>query len=91
VLSRVDGLGSEFQIHLNQRESGRDMMLIKVERAANTGNASDMQLAERLETEIRRKILVRCRVEILDHGDLPRTQRKSQRVFDHRNNSTNGT
>jgi phenylacetate-coenzyme A ligase PaaK-like adenylate-forming protein len=28
-------------------------------------------------------------VEILEHRDLPRTQRKSQRVFDHRNNSTN--
>ncbi len=88
VLSRVDGIGSEFQIHLKQRESGRDMMLIKVERGADTGNANDMHLAERLETEIRRKILVRCRVEILDHGNLPRTQRKSQRVFDHRNNST---
>ncbi len=88
VLSKVDGIGSEYQIHLKQRESGRDMMLIKVERGADTGNANDMHLAERLETEIRRKILVRCRVEILDHGDLPRTQRKSQRVFDHRNNST---
>ncbi len=85
VLNRVDGIGSEFQIHLKQRESGRDLMLIKVERGADTGNANDMHLAERLETEIRRKILVRCRVEILDHGDLPRTQRKSQRVFDHRN------
>lgn len=88
VLSKVDGIGSEFQIHLKQRESGRDMMLIKVERAADTGNANDTHLADRLETEIRRKILVRCRVEILDHGNLPRTQRKSQRVFDHRNNST---
>jgi phenylacetate-CoA ligase len=91
VLNRVDGVGSEFQIHLKQRESGRDMMLIKVERGADIGNANDMHLAERLETEIRRKILVRCRVEILDHGDLPRTQRKSQRVFDHRNNSTTET
>jgi len=89
VLSKVEGIGSEYQIHLKQRESGRDMMLIKVERGADTDNANDMHLAERLETEIRRKILVRCRVEILDHGDLPRTQRKSQRVFDHRNNSSN--
>ncbi len=88
VLSKVEGIGSEYQIHLKQRESGRDMMLIKVERGADTDNANDMHLAERLETEIRRKILVRCRVEILDHGDLPRTQRKSQRVFDHRNNGT---
>jgi phenylacetate-CoA ligase len=91
ILSKVDGVGSEYQIHLKQRESGRDMMQIKVERAADTDTVNDRHLAERLETEIRRKILVRCQVEILDHGDLPRTQRKSQRVFDHRNNSTGET
>jgi len=26
-------------------------------------------------------------VEIIDYGSLPRTERKSKRVFDHRNNS----
>jgi phenylacetate-CoA ligase len=36
-------------------------------------------------TEIRRKILVRCQVEIVDYGSLPRTERKSKRVFDLRN------
>jgi phenylacetate-CoA ligase len=91
ILSKVNGVGSEYQIHLKQRESGRDMMQIKVERATDANPVNDMHLAERLETEIRRKILVRCRLEILDHGDLPRTQRKSQRVFDHRNNSTGET
>ena len=88
VLSRINGIGSEFQIHLKQRESGRDMMIIKVELGPDAVKEDDINLAERVATEIRRKILVRCRVEILDHGDLPRTQRKSQRVFDHRNNST---
>jgi phenylacetate-CoA ligase len=91
VLSRVEGVGSEFQIHLEERENGRDMMRIKVERKAGIEKAADPHLAERLETEIRRKILVRCRVEILDHGNLPRTQRKSRRVFDHRNNNTTDT
>jgi len=85
VLSRINGIGSEFQIHLKQRESGRDMMIIKVELGSDAVKEDDINLAERVATEIRRKILVRCRVEILDHGDLPRTQRKSQRVFDHRN------
>lgn len=33
VLSSIDGIGSEFQIHLIKRENGRDMMVIKVERA----------------------------------------------------------
>jgi len=87
VLSRINGIGSEFQIHLKQRESGRDMMIIKVELGSDVVKEDKINLAERVATEIRRKILVRCRVEILDHGDLPRTQRKSQRVFDHRNNS----
>lgn len=85
VLSRVDGIGSEFQIHLKQRESGRDMMLIKIERGTGAEKADDIHLTERVETEIRRKILVRCQVEIVDNGELPRTQSKSQRVFDQRN------
>jgi phenylacetate-CoA ligase len=84
VLSRTDGVGSEFQIHLKQ-ESGRDMMLIKVERAMGAEKADDFHIAERVAMEIRRKILVRCQIEIIDPGYLPRTQRKSQRVFDHRN------
>ena len=85
VLSRLDGIGSEFQIYLKQRESGRDMMLIKAEREAGSKNTDDDQLAEQVATEIRRKILVRCQVEIVDYGSLPRTERKSKRVFDLRN------
>jgi phenylacetate-CoA ligase len=85
ILSRLDGIGSEFQIYLKQRESGRDMMLIKVEREAGSKNADDDRLAEQAVTEIRRKILVRCQVEIVDYGFLPRTERKSKRVFDLRN------
>jgi len=87
ILSRIKGIGSEFQIHLKQRESGRDMMLIKVERAAHSKTTDDEHLAEQVAIEIRRKILVRSQVEIIDHGSLPRTERKSKRVFDHRNNS----
>ena len=85
VLELVKGVGSEFQIHLNQQEGGRDMMTIRVERGTGESKADDAHLAQRAADEIRRKILVRSQVEILDHGSLPRTQRKSQRVFDHRN------
>jgi len=85
ILSLVEGVGSEHQIHLKQREGGRDMMIVKVERAMGRTSLDDDHLAERVATEIRRKILVRSQVEIVDHGSLPRTQRKSQRVFEHRN------
>ncbi|MCF8050595.1 MAG: phenylacetate--CoA ligase [Desulfobacterales bacterium] len=85
VLSRIPGIGSEYQIHLQQRESGRDMMVLRVERAMGVDPESDDALAETLAAEIRRKILVRCKPELLDYGSLPRTERKSRRVFDHRN------
>jgi phenylacetate-CoA ligase len=87
VLSGIDGIGSEFQIHLNHREDGRDMMTVRVERGTGHRTDDDPGLAERVAAEIRGRILVRCRVEIMDHGELPRTQRKSRRVFDHRNDS----
>ena len=60
---------------------GREPPLIKVEKSYYSSG----QLKEEIANQIRRKILVRSRVEIVDHGTLPRTQRKSQRVFDHRN------
>ncbi|MCW9094771.1 MAG: hypothetical protein OQJ74_02890, partial [Ignavibacteriaceae bacterium] len=64
------------------------MMLIKVERASDSKKTDDEHLTEQVATEIRRKILVRSQVEITDYGSLPRTERKSKRVFDHRNNNT---
>ena len=85
VLSNIEGIGSEFQIHLKKRESGRDMMMIRVERTTAGDKTDDVHLAERLATEIRRKILVRSQIEIVEHGTLPRTQRKIRRVFDSRN------
>lgn len=85
VLSHIKGIGSEFQIHLKKEERGRDLMTIRVERTMEGDKADDGYLAEHVATEIRRKILVRSGVEIVEHGTLPRTQRKSRRVFDSRN------
>jgi phenylacetate-CoA ligase len=85
ILSRIEGIGSEFQIHLTHLEDGRDMMLVKVERKSGALPENDPNLSEQVSTEIRRKILVRSKVEIIDYGSLPRTERKSKRVFDNRN------
>ena len=84
VLSSIPGVGSEYQIHLDHRADGRDMMRILVERALDAGDAEDKERAEAVAAEIRRKILVRCQVEIVAYGSLPRTERKSRRVFDNR-------
>jgi len=84
VLSAVDGIGSEYQIHLRTEETGREKMRLCVERGMHARNEGDVGLASLIESQIRHKILVRCQVEILDYGSLPRTERKSQRVFDDR-------
>jgi phenylacetate-CoA ligase len=84
VLTHVPGVGSEYQVHLSHRDDGRDQMLLKVERSGPGTAGGDAQMAETIAAEIRRQVLVRCQVEILDHGALPRTDRKSKRVFDQR-------
>ena len=85
ILSSIDKVGSEYQIHLDRQENGRDMMTIKVERRERASSDDDKALADRISNKIRRQLLVRSNVEITAHKELPRTQKKSQRAFDHRN------
>ena len=84
VLSHIPKVGSEYQVHLFHREDGRDVMLIKTERARHATADNDARIKDSIAREIRRQIMVRCEVEIVDYAALPRTERKSQRVFDHR-------
>lgn len=85
VLNTIDGIGSEYQIHLDHNKNGRDMMTIRVERDSSTSSDDDKALAGRIADKLRRKLLVRSEVEILPFHELPRTQKKSKRVFDNRN------
>lgn len=85
VLNRFKEIGSEYQIHLSHQSDGRDQMTIVVERAAGASADSDARLAEQVSNEIRRKILVRSKINIVNPCSLPRTERKSRRVFDTRN------
>lgn len=85
ILSSIDKVGSEYQIHLDRREDGRDMMTIRVERGEGVSSDDDKALAATISNKIRRQLLVRTDVEITAYNELPRTQKKSQRVFDHRN------
>ena len=57
-------------------------MLVKVERARGAHPDSDAAAAQAATDAIRKHILVRAQVELVDYGSLPRTDRKSRRVFD---------
>jgi phenylacetate-CoA ligase len=84
ILSCQQGIGSEYQIHLDHMADGKDYMMIKVERSEGADFAADTVMARKLEKDIRKETLVSAIVEIVDYQTLPRTERKSRRVFDHR-------
>ena len=84
LLSQEARVGSEYQVILT-RSSGRDYMTIRVERGESMDPSEDDAIAADLQDRMRRRILVRGAVELVDYGSLPRTERKSKRVFDERN------
>lgn len=83
ALSGIRGIGSEFQVILEREGDGRDYMILKVERAQGVGTG-EAELAGVVEREMRNQLMVRCRVEIVPYGSLPRSERKSKRIFDNR-------
>lgn len=84
VLSEIRGAGSEYQIHLFRDESERGVMRLLVERDEHLARSETEDLAAEITRRIKKKILVTPTVEIVDYGSLPRSERKSRRVFDHR-------
>ena len=84
VLSGVDGIGSEYQIILDRGKDGRDYMTLRVERDQRVDSGRDPELRDRIGAEIKKQMLVSVSVEIVDYGALPRSERKSKRVFDNR-------
>jgi phenylacetate-CoA ligase len=84
VLSGIVGIGSEYQILLDRKEDGKDYMTIKVERAEGGEKERDPELNRKIGDEIKKQVLVSATVEMVDYGSLPRSERKSKRVFDNR-------
>jgi phenylacetate-CoA ligase len=84
VLSHIDGIGSEYQVHLARKPDGRDYMTLKVERDQGVKKTGDPSLVRIIGEEIKKQILVSAAVEVMEYGSLPRSERKSKRVFDTR-------
>jgi phenylacetate-CoA ligase len=84
ILFNTKGIGSEYQIHLDRKEDGKDYMTIKVERVESGNPAGDPALANSIEEMIKKQILLSGKVEIINYGSLPRSERKSKRFFANR-------
>ena len=84
VLSGIEGIGSEYQIVVDRKEDGRDYMIIKVEAAQEIETLQFDGLSKQISREVKKQIMVSAQVEMVPYGILPRSERKSKRVFDNR-------
>jgi phenylacetate-CoA ligase len=84
VLSKVDGIGSEYQVLLDRREDGKDYMTVKVERGSSVDGSADGALSRAIAAELKHNLMVSCSVEMQPYGALPRSERKTKRIFDDR-------
>jgi phenylacetate-CoA ligase len=84
ILSEIPEVGSEYQIHLSRETDGKETLLVRLERAGGEDAVRDMDLAKKIEARIKQQVLVSARIELVDYGKLPRSERKSKRVFDSR-------
>lgn len=86
ALSGIEGIGSEYQIFLGRKDDGKDYMTLKVERAQGVDPTQDSELSRKIKGEIKKQIMVSTDIELFEYGSLPRSERKSKRVFDNRDN-----
>ena len=85
LLSNIPGLGSEFQVHLSRDDkNGRDHMHLIVERGQGVDPGRIAELTHEMLHQFKKQLLVTPEMQLVDYGHLPRSERKSQRIFDKR-------
>jgi phenylacetate-CoA ligase len=88
LLATIDGVSSEYQImidHLN----GKDILTLFFETPLVTGRevpvgTAASNLEKTVEHEFKQKIGLTPRAKAVGMGELPRSEKKSTRVFDNR-------
>jgi phenylacetate-CoA ligase len=84
VLSSIPEAGCEFQVVLDRKPDGKDYMTIRLECCQGAGPGGKPELARRVAERIKSQIMISPQVEIVDYCTLPRSDRKSKRIFDNR-------
>ena len=80
LLKDIDGASSEFQIMIDHM-FGKDIMTVFVEAKPE---ANKYELQSQIQEAFKSKIGMTPEVKPVDIGDLPRSEKKSTRVFDNR-------
>ncbi len=83
ILSSIPAISSEYQVILDAGDDGRDYMTIRVEDQKG-GTTDRSAVAAQIAHAIKSQIMVSCKVEVVDYASLPRSERKSKRIYDNR-------
>jgi phenylacetate-CoA ligase len=83
IIGGIKGLSENLEIHI-MTEEGADAVNVKVEPLLEVSTERFEELGTQLGNELRYKIGVGMRVEIVPPNTLPRYEVKAKRVFDHR-------
>ena len=82
LLGTIDGVSSEYKIDIaHDDEKNRDIILLTVEAE---GRVSFDKTAVTIRNAVKSKMSVTPRVVVVSVGTLPRSEKKTKRVFDHR-------
>ncbi|MCR4807510.1 MAG: phenylacetate--CoA ligase [Lachnospiraceae bacterium] len=82
LLSQIDGVSSEYNINIaHDDEINKDVLLITAEAE---GRVNFERTGNLIKEAFRSKMSVTPRVTVVPVGTLPRSEKKTQRVFDHR-------
>ena len=84
VLSAIADINCEYQVVLDRGDDGRDHMTLRVECPEGDDPTDLIAIEKKIAGEIKKQIMVSCRVELVNYCSLPRTGRKSQRIIDNR-------
>lgn len=82
IFGTVDGVSSEYKIDLaHDDEQNKDLIMITVEAEGRVNFDNTSQVIKGL---VKSRIGVTPKVAVVSVGTLPRSEKKTQRVFDHR-------
>ncbi|MEA3241378.1 MAG: phenylacetate--CoA ligase [Pseudomonadota bacterium] len=84
ILSSIDNIGSEYQVILERRDDGKDYMILKVERAEGVAENLDEESTKTIYSRIRNEVMVNPIIQVVAYNELPRSERKTKRIFDNR-------
>jgi len=85
VLMSVPEIGDYFQVFVDRKRHGLDELAIKVELKdeAFTGELGDLSKTQKKVEERLKAILnLRCKIDLVEKGSIPRTSGKSKKVVD---------